>query len=291
MNDKIVFEHVHKTFLTKSPKGTKSHITEFTALQDIHFNVQAGEFMVLVGPSGCGKSTLLDLLVGLANPTSGRILLDGREITGPALDRGIVFQQYALFPWKSAKANIEFGLEAKGTPKRERSELARHYLSLVGLSGFEERYPHELSGGMKQRVAIARSLAYDPEVLLMDEPFAALDAQTRETMQSELLQIWEKTGKTIVFITHGIDEAVYLGQRVAVMTSRPGRIKQIIDIPFGSRSQEHDLRADPNFVSARHEIWDLIREEVSKAQELERRHGLTIDHNHHSSSKGVAADV
>jgi NitT/TauT family transport system ATP-binding protein len=236
----------------------------FTALDDITLDVRSGEFLTLVGPSGCGKSTLLDLLAGLDSPTTGRILLNGTPVNGPGLDRGIVFQQYALFPWRTALSNIEFGLEAKAVPKKERAERARTYLDLVGLRGFENRYPHELSGGMRQRVAIARSLAFDPDVLLMDEPFAALDAQTRESLQEELLRIWEKTGKTIVFITHGIDEAVYLGQRVAVMTSRPGRIKRVVDVEFDSR--EGDLRADARFGEYRHEVWTLLRDEVAAAR-------------------------
>ncbi|AGK52569.1 ABC transporter ATP-binding protein [Bacillus sp. 1NLA3E] len=275
MSTKISFQHVNKVFQIKQ-EGKKNTQEQFTALENINFEVKTGEFMVLVGPSGCGKSTLLDLLGGLTKPTTGKILLDGKQIEGPGLDRGIVFQQYALFPWKTAQENIEFGLEAKGVQKKERSEKARHFLSLVGLGGFENRFPHELSGGMKQRVAIARSLAYDPDVLLMDEPFAALDAQTRETLQSELLRIWEQTKKTIVFITHGIDEAVYLGQRVAVMTSRPGKIKQIIDIPLESRTGEEDLRADPEFAKIRHDVWNLLREEVLKAQELERNKRLAV---------------
>lgn len=266
MTAKIQFEHVSKVFKVRDLEQGKGALKEFTAIKNVHFSVKSGEFLSLVGPSGCGKSTLLDLLGGLTKPTSGRILLDGTPIEGPGLDRGIVFQQYALLPWKTAKGNIEFGLESKGVPKKERAEISRYFLSLVGLSGFENRYPHELSGGMKQRVAIARSLAFDPEVLLMDEPFAALDAQTRETLQTELLRIWEHTKKTIVFITHGIDEAVYLGQRVAVMTSRPGTIKQIIDNPLHSISYEEDLRSTTEFANARHQIWDLLREEVGKAQ-------------------------
>ncbi|MEV6522905.1 ABC transporter ATP-binding protein [Longispora sp. NPDC051575] len=243
---------------------------DFTALSDISLDIRAGEFVALVGPSGCGKSTLLDLLGGLSRPTGGQILIDGNPVTGPGLDRGVVFQQYALLPWRTALGNIEFGLEAKGIGRRERAERSRHFLDLVGLDGFGDRYPHELSGGMKQRVAIARSLAFDPEVLLMDEPFAALDAQTRESLQDELLRIWERTGKTIVFITHGIEEAVYLGQRVAVMTSRPGRIKRVVDIPLDSRTSGGDLRADPEFVRLRHEIWELLRDEVRAAQASER---------------------
>lgn len=241
--------------------------TELTAIEDITLDLAAGEFLVLVGPSGCGKSTLLDLLGGLTTPTSGQILLDGTPITGPGLDRGIVFQQYALLPWRSARRNIEFGLEAKGVPRAERRERAEHYLELVGLAGFGDRYPHELSGGMKQRVAIARSLAFDPEVLLMDEPFAALDAQTRESLQDELLRIWERTGKTILFITHGIDEAIYLGQRVAVLTSRPGRIKTVVDVEIDRTAE--DIRSGAEFRALRHRIWSLLHHEVERAHSLE----------------------
>ncbi|MFI6324127.1 ABC transporter ATP-binding protein [Nonomuraea sp. NPDC050556] len=251
---KIQFVDVTKSFPVRDSS------VPFTALSDISLEVREGEFLTLVGPSGCGKSTLLDLLTGLVKPTSGEILIDGVPVSGPGLDRGIVFQQYALFPWRTAVANVEFGLEAKGVPRRERRALALSYLELVGLHGFADRYPHELSGGMRQRVAIARSLAFDPDVLLMDEPFAALDAQTRESLQEELLRIWEKTGKTIVFITHGIDEAVYLGQRVAVMSASPGRIRTVFDVSFTSR--EGDLRAQPLFGEYRHEIWSLLREEA-----------------------------
>ena len=262
METKIQFERVTKTFQVRDPKKRRGASKTFTAVKDLTFSVREGEFLTLVGPSGCGKSTLLDLLGGLTQPKAGKILLNGQEITGPGLDRGIVFQQYALFPWKTARGNVEFGLEAKGFTKKEKEERTRHFLSLVGLEGFEDRYPHELSGGMKQRVAIARSLAYDPEVLLMDEPFAALDAQTRETLQSELLRIWDKTKKTILFITHGIDEAVFLGQRVAVMSPNPGSIKYMVDIPLDSRLNELDIRSHPEFVKARHHIWSLLHEKV-----------------------------
>jgi NitT/TauT family transport system ATP-binding protein len=263
---KISFQQVRKEFVVRGEGGGPSD--RFTALEDITFDVRFGEFLALVGPSGCGKSTLLDLLGGLTTPTSGRILLDGRPIEGPARDRGIVFQQYALFPWRTAAQNVEFGLDIAGLKARQRREIARHYLDLVGLTAFADRYPHELSGGMKQRVAIARSLAYDPEVLLMDEPFAALDAQTRETLQGELLRIWRATGKTIIFITHGIDEAVVLGQRVAVMTSRPGRIKHVVEIPEALRNESEDVRSLPEFGPVRHEVWSLLRDEVLKAQQL-----------------------
>ncbi|AYA20293.1 ABC transporter ATP-binding protein [Streptomyces alfalfae] len=266
---KIVFEDVRKEFAAKGRAGARRG-GAVTALDGIDLEIADGEFFVLVGPSGCGKSTLLDLLGGLARPTTGRILVDGRPVTGPGLDRGIVFQQYALLPWRTAQGNVEFGLEATGVPRRQRPARAREFLALVGLRGFEDRHPHELSGGMRQRVAIARSLAYDPGVLLMDEPFAALDAQTRESLQDELLRIWQRTGKTVVFITHGIDEAVHLGQRVAVMSSRPGRVKRIVPIALDSRTGTDDLRSSPEFARHRHEIWSLLRDEVARAQELEK---------------------
>lgn len=257
--EKIRFEHVTKIFPIRD-EANKRVKKEFTAVKDINFVVNEGEFVTLVGPSGCGKSTLLDLLGGLTKPSSGRILVDGKEITGPGLDRGTVFQQYALFPWKTARGNIEFGLEAKGISKRKWREQADYYLNLVGLKNFADRYPHELSGGMKQRVAIARSLAFNPDVLLLDEPFAALDAQTRETLQSELLRIWEKTRKTIIFITHGIDEAVYLGQRVVVLSPNPGVVKKIVDIPLTNRLEDADIHSSPEFVKSRHEVWRLLHE-------------------------------
>jgi NitT/TauT family transport system ATP-binding protein len=269
---KLEFVSVSKTFAVRSGRPGE----RFSALENISLRVEPGEFMVLVGPSGCGKSTLIDLLGGLSQPSSGQILLDGEPITGPGLNRGIVFQQYALFPWRTALENVEFGLEAKRVPKAERRDIARNHLDMVGLSGFEGRFPHELSGGMKQRVAIARSLAYDPEVLLMDEPFAALDAQTRETLQVELVKIWEKSRTTILFITHGIDEAVCLGQRIAVMTSRPGRIKRIVDVPTDFRRGTEDVRSLPEFGQLRHEIWSLLRDEVLEAEQEERRKKLGL---------------
>lgn len=259
MGEKIKVERVTKAFTVRDNEQ-KGASMEFTAISNMEFSVNEGEFLTIVGPSGCGKSTLLDLLGGLSTPTKGRILLDGQEIKGPGLDRGTVFQQYALFPWKTARGNIEFGLEAKGIPKGEWRAQSDHYLDLVGLKSFADRYPHELSGGMKQRVAIARSLAFNPDVLLMDEPFAALDAQTRETLQSELLRIWEKTKKTIIFITHGIDEAVYLGQRVVILSANPGRVKKIVEIPLKHRLADADIRSNPAFVKARHEVWSLLHE-------------------------------
>ena len=261
---KIALRGVSKVF----PSRTDA---TFAALQNISLTVADGEFLTLVGPSGCGKSTLLDLIGGLTPPTSGDVELDGKRITGPGLDRGTVFQQYALFPWRTAQANVEFGLEVKGVGRRDRAARARETLALVGLENFHDRYPHELSGGMKQRVAIARSLAYEPDVLLMDEPYAALDAQTRESLQDELLSIWRRTATTILFITHSIEEAVYLGQRVAVMTSRPGRISHLVDVELPEPNGIDDRRATPEFTRYRHQIWELLHTEVRRAQALEQQ--------------------
>ena len=199
---KIVVDNIRKVYDVRSQNGQDNE--RFLALDNFNLKVKKGEFITVVGPSGCGKSTFLDILAGLSKPTSGKVYIDGEPITGPALDRGIILQGYALFSWRTVEKNIEFGLEIKKIPKEERKKISEKFIELVGLKGFENRYPHELSGGMKQRVAIARALAYDPEVLLMDEPFAAVDAQTRESLQEELLNIWEKTNKTIVFITHDL---------------------------------------------------------------------------------------
>ena len=266
---KVRLENVGKTFPVRGGPP-------FTALAGVDLDIEEGELLALVGPSGCGKSTLLDLLSGLSRPTSGRILLDGEVITGPGLNRGVVFQQYALLPWRTALGNVELGLEAKGVDRRERAARAQHYLGLVGLAGFADRLPHELSGGMKQRVAIARSLAFDPDVLLMDEPFAALDAQTREGLQEELLRIWRATGKTILFITHGIDEAVYLGQRVAVMSSDAGRIKKVLTVPADLGHGTDDVRSTPEFGQARHEIWSLLRNDQPAPQSVRVREAVGV---------------
>jgi NitT/TauT family transport system ATP-binding protein len=276
MTPKISLRNVTKEFTVRQGKAKgkgagkgilrQEQPSVLTALDDLSLDVAAGEFLTLVGPSGSGKTTLLDLLAGLSRPTSGQVLVDGKEVTGPGQDRAVVFQQYALFPWRTASANVSIGLENTGLSRTERAAKASGFLDLVGLAGFEDRYPHELSGGMKQRVAIARSLAYEPDVLLMDEPFAALDAQTREQLQDELLRIWKATGKTIVFITHGIDEAVYLGQRVAVLSARPGKLKEIVDINIPDRDGDADIRSHPAFVEHRHQVWSLLHDEVRLAQ-------------------------
>ncbi|QWU13591.1 NitT/TauT family transport system ATP-binding protein [Paenibacillus sophorae] len=239
---------------------------QFTALQDVDLEVRPGEFLTIVGPSGCGKSTLLDLIAGLATPTEGELYIDGKRITGPALDRGIVMQGYALFPWRTVRRNVEFGLEIKKVPKKDRKAISDRFLELVGLSNYGDRYPYELSGGMKQRVAIARALAYDPEVLLMDEPFAAVDAQTRETLQDELLRIWEQTGKTIIFVTHSIDEAVALADRVVVMSPNPGRVREIVPVSLPRPRSVGDVQSTADFSWIRHRVWELLQGETAAAK-------------------------
>lgn len=265
---KIKSDNIKKYFKLRS-NGNNGNGSELLALGGINLNVNKGEFLAIVGPSGCGKSSFLEIVGGLSKANEGNIYIDGKPVNGPGLDRGIVFQQYALFPWRTALGNVEFGLENQKVQKKERKEIARKHLSLVGLSGFENHYPYQLSGGMKQRVAIARALAYNPDILLMDEPFGALDAQTREILQKELLRIWEETHKTILFITHSIDEAVFLADRVAIMTARPGTIKEVVDIPISRTARfEDDIKSSSGFVKARHDLWGLLKEEVVKAQEI-----------------------
>jgi len=269
MTGHINLEGVRQEFWVRPENGADDRGQRlFVALDELDLEVKDGEILTLVGPSGCGKSTVLDLLAGLSRPVAGSVQLDGKEIEGPGLDRGVVFQQYTLLPWRSALGNIEFALEAAGFKRSERAARARKYLDLVGLSDFANRYPHELSGGMKQRVAIARSLSYEPEVLLMDEPYGALDAQTRERLQEELIDIWRRTGTTIVFITHDIEEAVYLGQRVAVMSARPGKIREVIEVDL-DRSSKSDVRSTPEFAQYRHHIWSLLRELAAPVKAVE----------------------
>ncbi len=260
-DDKIVARNIRRVYHIKGKEDKKT--TEFEAIKQLDLTVKQGEFLAIVGPSGCGKSTFLDMIAGLAKPSSGEIFMDGKLIKGPALDRGIVMQGYALFPWRTVRKNVEFGLEIKKVPKQNRGPISQKYIEMVGLKNFADRYPHELSGGMKQRVAIARALAYDPEVLLMDEPFAAVDAQTRETLQEELLRIWEQTKKTIILVTHGIDEAVFLADRVAVMSSHPGTIKEIVTINL-PRPRE-GIRSSADFGWIRHKIWELLQNDVAAA--------------------------
>ena len=228
------------------------------------FSVREGEFVTLIGPSGCGKSTFLHIVGGFVNADSGSILVNGRAVNGPGPDRGMVFQEFALFPWKTVAGNIAWGLEAQGVPREKIMTTVWTYLQITGLAEFSNHYPAELSGGMKQRVALARVLAFDPEVLLMDEPFGALDAQTREAMQEELTRLWGQSGKTIVFVTHDIEEAVYLGDRVVVLSARPGRIKQEVKIDL-PRPRALDVKKSVRCLEYRNTIWDLIRAEAASS--------------------------
>ena len=233
------------------------------ALENINLQVDDGEFVTIVGPSGCGKTTFINLCDGLLKPTAGRIDIDGVAVTGPGTDRGMVFQDSCLMPWRTVFKNVIFGLECQGLDNAEGTSRAKEFIKLVGLAGFEEHYPHELSGGMQQRCNLARALTVDPKILIMDEPFAALDAQTREIMQSELLRIWRESQKTVLFITHQINEAIYLADRVIVFAARPGRVKATIkiDIP---RPRELSVKRDPSFLKYEDQVWNLIEEEVKK---------------------------
>jgi NitT/TauT family transport system ATP-binding protein len=254
----IIVEGVKHTY--RPPRGRA-----VLALDDVSLDVREREFVALLGPSGCGKSTLLYLIGGFLPVETGRILIDGKPVAGPGPDRGIVFQHFALFPWKTVRANILYGLERAGLPREEREQRAQRYIDLVGLKGFEDSYPSQLSGGMKQRTALARTLAFDPQILLMDEPFGALDAQTRSLMQAELLGIWQRTPKTVIFVTHDVQEAVYLADRVAVMSARPGRIKAIVDTRFDKKDPA--IFKTNAFVDKVEELWSLVRIEAIKAQE------------------------
>jgi len=234
---------------------------QFLALEDVNFEVGCGEFVTIVGPSGCGKSTLLMLISALLPPSSGSVRLNGRAVTAPGSDRALVFQDFALLPWRNVLRNVELGLELKGVPVDRRRAAARRYIAMVGLRAFERHYPHQLSGGMRQRVGIARALSVEPEILLMDEPFGALDAQIRQVMGSELLRIWERDRKTILFVTHDIDEAIYLADRVIVMSASPGRVIREIAVPL-PRPRRLDIRNTPAFAAHRQAIWDLLEEQV-----------------------------
>lgn len=249
---KVKIDNVVRKFSTRNG--------EMVALNGVNLDIMENEFVSVVGPSGCGKSTLLNIIAGLLDPSSGKVYCDGHEVHGTGIERGVVFQQYALFPWLTVKKNVEFGLNIKGISKQEASETAMKYIKMVGLEEFANHYPKELSGGMKQRVAIARAYAVNPSILLMDEPFGALDAQTRTQLQEELLKTWEKEQKTCFFITHDVDEAIILSQRVVIMSARPGRIKEIVDvnIPY-PRNQETKLTKE--FMDIKNYIWKQVYQE------------------------------
>lgn len=233
---------------------------ETVALNGVSMDIANNEFVCVVGPSGCGKSTILNIIAGLLEPTSGEVFVDGNKVVSTGVERGVVFQQYALFPWLTVKKNVQFGLKLQKKSKEEREEIAMKYIRLVGLESFMDAYPKELSGGMKQRVAIARAYAVNPSVLLMDEPFGALDAQTRAQLQSELLKTWEEEKKTCFFITHDVEEAIVLANRVVVMSARPGRIKEIIDvsIPY---PRDQKTKMTPQFIELKNYIWSKVYQE------------------------------
>lgn len=249
---KVKIDNVRKVFNTRNG--------EMIALNGVNLDIKENEFICVVGPSGCGKSTLLNIIAGLSEPTSGKVYCDGKEVHGTGIERGVVFQQYALFPWLTVKKNVMFGLKLKGIKGKEAEEIAMKYIKMVQLEDFVNHYPKELSGGMKQRVAIARAYAVNPSILLMDEPFGALDAQTRTQLQQELLETWEKERKTCFFITHDVDEAIILAQKVIIMSARPGCIKEIvnIDIPY-PRNQE--TRMEPRFLELKNYIWSQVYHE------------------------------
>lgn len=251
-NIKVKIEDVRKVYDTRNG--------EMIALNGVNLDIMENEFICVVGPSGCGKSTLLNIIAGLLEPSSGRVLCDGEEVKGTGTERGVVFQQYALFPWMTVKKNVMFGLNLKGIKGKEAEDIAMKYIKMVQLEDFVDHYPKELSGGMKQRVAIARAYAVNPSILLMDEPFGALDAQTRTQLQQELLETWEKEKKTCFFITHDVDEAIILAQKVIIMSARPGRIKEIvdIDIPY---PRDQETKMSPKFLDLKNHIWSQVYQE------------------------------
>jgi len=252
---KLSIEHLSKRYWFEREDR------EVLAVSDVSLAVEDGEFLAIVGPSGCGKTTLLNIVAGLLPYEEGIVSIDGKQVKGPGVDRAVVFQHSSLLPWRTIAGNVRYGMEMQRRfDEATMRQRADHFVKMVGLGGFERHFPNELSGGMQQRVNLARALAADPKVLLMDEPFAALDAQTREFMQAELLKIWSQDRKTVLFITHQINEAVYLADRVAVMSARPGRLKGVFKIPFG-RPRTLSLKRDPQFLEIEDSIWQLIEEE------------------------------
>ena len=241
----------------------RSRSREVEALRQVSITVNSGEFVSIVGPSGCGKTTLLRIVAGVVQPESGRVLLDGDPVTKPGRERAMVFQQDSLLPWRTVMDNVTLGLQIAGLSKEERLEIGQRFIDLVGLTGFENSFPHELSGGMRQRANLSRALAVDPDILLMDEPFASLDAQTRELMQAELLKIWERSHKTVLFITHQIDEAIYLSDRVVVLSGRPGTVREVVNIDI-PRPRALDVKRSNDFVGYVDRIWKLLEDDIRR---------------------------
>jgi len=254
-NSLVEIQAVSKSF----HKTVKDNTTEIKALSDVSLSVRENEFVSIIGPSGCGKTTLLKIIDGLIPYDSGKIVIDGKPVTAPGPDRAVVFQSFALLPWRTVLANVEFSLELRQLPKEERAKTARDYLKRVGLTDFENHYPHELSGGMQQRAGLARALVVNPAILLMDEPFGAVDAQTRQLLQEELLELWQRERKTVIFVTHSMDEAVYLSDRVVVMTPRPGKVAEILDVPLPRPRVSEEVRRDARFVDLTNYIWESLK--------------------------------
>jgi NitT/TauT family transport system ATP-binding protein len=254
-NPLVEIQGVSKSF----HKTVKDITTEVKALADVSLSIRENEFVSIIGPSGCGKTTLLKMIDGLIPYDSGKIVIDGKQVTAPGPDRAVVFQAFALLPWRTVLANVEFSLELRRLPKEDRTNIARDYLKRVGLADFENHYPHELSGGMQQRAGLARALAVNPSILLMDEPFGAVDAQTRQLLQEELLELWQRERKTVIFITHSMDEAVYLSDRVVVMTPRPGKVSEILDVPLPRPRVSEEVRRDGKFVELTNYIWESLK--------------------------------
>jgi NitT/TauT family transport system ATP-binding protein len=264
---KVDIQDVRKIF--RWEKGGQRH--ELLALDGVSLEVQENEFLLIIGPSGCGKSTLLRIVAGLIDRDDGEIRIDGNAVTGPGPERAMVFQDFGLFPWKTVLDNVKFPLDIRNVPEDEAAEIARRHLKQVGLDGFEDAHPHQLSGGMQQRVGVARALAIDPDILLMDEPFGAIDAQTRELMQEELARLWAESRKTVLFVTHDLDEAVILADRIAVLSRSPGTVRTIVPVDLPRPRWEYDVRAHPVFAAVRQEIWSMLRSDLTESTAAERR--------------------
>ena len=256
----VEVQQVSKTF----HKGVKEKTLEVNALAEVNLSIREKEFVSIIGPSGCGKTTLLRIIDGLIPCDRGQVLINGEKVRGPGPDRAVVFQTFALLPWRTVAGNVEFSLELRGVPKEERGRVARSYLELVGLSEFVHHYPYELSGGMQQRAGLARALVVNPLILLMDEPFGSVDAQTRQLLQEELLELWQREQKTVVFVTHSMDEAVYLSDRVVVMTPRPGQVAEILDVPLTRPRVANDVRRSKEFVELTNYIWESLKTAMEK---------------------------
>lgn len=260
----ISIRNINKTFV----KEVKKQTIPVRALDGVNLEIKPSEFVSIIGPSGCGKTTLLKIVDGLVRQDSGEIYIEGKKVVGPGPDRAVVFQNFALLPWGDVIRNVAFGLELRGVQRKEREDVARKWIEVVGLRGFEHHYPSELSGGMQQRVGLARALAVDPKVLLMDEPFGAVDAQTRQLLQEELLRIWQQQKKTVIFITHSMDEAVYLSDRVVIMRPRPGRVAELVDVPIPRPRDESEVRKTAQFVELTAYIWDTLKRMMRESAEL-----------------------